>query len=140
MPKQPTHRVKVDRSGLLKRIGAAISNLLESEGNLRMTSLIGDMRIATPIRTGYARSRWSFSDRSEFAAGYRVVNNSIFFGKREWVLTNDAPYIGRLNMGSSQQAPAYFIESVLLQHGFKIDKLPPVGVERLKGPPPGWKP
>jgi hypothetical protein len=59
----------------------------------------------TPVRTGYARSRWKYSFEEDSEGN--VVGN----------IDNDAPYIGRLNQGSSQQAPKFFIEQVLIAIG-----------------------
>ena len=50
--------------------------------------------------TGFAQSRW----------------HSVEVG-RVTVIINDSEYIQYLNQGSSQQAPAYFIESVALKYG-----------------------
>lgn len=59
---------------------------------------------ATPVDTGYARSRW---DTSLGVSQQGTLQVSI---------TNDAPYIEELNRGSSRQAPARFIEETLLFH------------------------
>lgn len=48
---------------------------------------------ATPVDTGVA------------AAGWRIQDNKI---------VNDVDYISDLNAGSSQQAPAYFVERIIL--------------------------
>ena len=49
---------------------------------------------ATPVRTGYARSRWT--------TRWRNGRGSI---------TNDTPYLIYLNAGSSEQAPSGFIQA-----------------------------
>jgi hypothetical protein len=62
-------------------------------------NLVENLKEATPVDTGYARSRW----RRE---GDKIIN--------------DADYIEALNGGSSAQAPMYFIEStVLSQEGVR---------------------
>ena len=63
---------------------------------------IEDLKRATPKDTGYAASRWSFSEEG---------------GK--FVIYNDAAYIGLLNNGRSIQAPAGFVEQILLDNGFE---------------------
>ena len=67
-----------------KRKGKAIRNLKE----------------ATPVDTGYARSRWK-------------ANNTVY----GFEIENDADYISDLNEGSSRQAPAFFIEQELSSIG-----------------------
>jgi len=58
-----------------------------------LNTAVERLKEATPVDTGFAESRWSHD------------------GKH---ITNDAEYIDRLNSGSSEQAPAYFIEETLL--------------------------
>ena len=55
-------------------------------------SLLGELRAATPIETGRAREGWRRD-----ATGIR----------------NDVPYVGRLNAGSSRQAPGGFVEAAI---------------------------
>lgn len=57
----------------------------------------------TPVRTGYAKSRWTV-DVSKDAEGF--VQGEI---------TNDAPYIIFLEMGSSDQAPNGMIQISLAE-------------------------
>lgn len=56
--------------------------------------LIRDLKAATPVDTG------------EAAAGWRQAGNKI---------VNDVDHISDLNMGTSRQAPAYFVEKVILE-------------------------
>ena len=56
---------------------------------------MSELKNATPVDTGRARDGWKVSGDS---------------------IENDVPYIEHLNEGSSQQAPAYFIEATLLKH------------------------
>ena len=55
-------------------------------------SLLGELRAATPVETGRAREGWRRD-----ATGIR----------------NDVPYVGRLNAGSSRQAPGGFVEAAI---------------------------
>lgn len=57
----------------------------------------------TPIDTGLARASWK-------------INES----KDNYNLENTTEYIQYLNQGSSQQAPAYFIESTAIKYGVPI--------------------
>lgn len=63
-------------------------------------SLETELVLATPIDTGFARKSWSMTET-----------------KKGFDVTNSATYIEYLNEGSSQQAPARFIESVALKYG-----------------------
>ena len=57
---------------------------------------------ATPKDTGKASAGWHIDDKG------RIVNN--------------VPYIERLNAGSSQQAPAHFVEKTLMAiTGLKVE-------------------
>lgn len=80
---------------------------------------------ATPVRTGQARSGY-FTTNGEADSsslpygpftqdGYQTINRMrvALIGARPGVpmhVTNNLPYIGRLNTGYSTQAPAQFIE------------------------------
>ncbi|MEQ8252198.1 MAG: hypothetical protein RIB41_13240 [Oceanibaculum nanhaiense] len=55
-------------------------------------SLLDALRAATPVESGRAREGWHMTE-----AGIR----------------NDVPYVGRLNAGSSRQAPAGFVEAAI---------------------------
>ena len=72
---------------------------IELQKKLFMESLVNKLKSATPVDTGKARDGWH-------SEGNTIVN--------------DVEYIDYLNEGSSQQAPAYFIEqTVLAQPGVK---------------------
>lgn len=80
----------------------------------------------TPVDTGHARANWIPSvgspntqeapgtDNSLAQAGiakvmaYKVGQGSLY-------IANVVPYIGRLNTGSSQRAPALFVESCVMR-------------------------
>lgn len=55
-------------------------------------SLLGELRAATPVETGQARGGWRLTETG---------------------LRNEVPYVGRLNAGSSRQAPAGFVEAAI---------------------------
>lgn len=55
-------------------------------------SLLDALRAATPVETGRAREGWHMTETG---------------------LRNDVPYVGRLNAGSSRQAPAGFVEAAI---------------------------
>ncbi|RKQ70205.1 hypothetical protein [Oceanibaculum indicum] len=56
------------------------------------TSLLQELRAATPVETGRARDGWHLTEAD---------------------LRNEVPYVGRLNAGSSRQAPAGFVEAAI---------------------------
>lgn len=77
----------------------------------------------TPVDTGFARGNWvptvgapSMLPVSRLdPTGAGAVARIKIFGQRYTLgttvfITNNAPYIGRLNAGSSRQAPAGFVE------------------------------
>jgi len=59
----------------------------------KLLSIIAALKAETPVDTGNARDNW-------------------FLEKN--VIVNNVEYIQQLNEGTSQQAPAYFIEKTLL--------------------------
>lgn len=65
--------------------------IAETRDNLA-ANLLQELRAATPVETGRARDGWRRD-----ATGIR----------------NDVPYVGRLNAGSSRQAPAGFVEAAI---------------------------
>jgi len=79
---------------------------------------------ATPIDTGYARSRWVYNKEDLLKISFSFKNRFfISFTDITYTFTNDAPYIQYLNQGSSKQAPAFFIEKTLLSQGYIPKKL-----------------
>ena len=112
------------RQSLMKRLAAEISRRASAEADARIGPMFEDLVASTPIDTGYARSRWTLdtqlaSPGLSYAIGYSPYPFNI--GVKSFRITNDADYIVYLNRGWSQQAPAYFIERVILNHGFTIN-------------------
>lgn len=82
--------MKVRLTGnLQKELAAAVA----TKKTAKLKELVVALKANTPVDTGYAQSEW------------KVEGDSI---------VNEADYIDELNSGSSQQAPAYFIETTLL--------------------------
>jgi len=79
---------------VLKDIQKKKIEIIASQKEAVINDLVKDLRAATPVDTGNARDGWKVSDSA---------------------IENDVPYIDHLNEGSSQQAPAYFIETTLLK-------------------------
>lgn len=125
------------------RIARRADQIAAGVGRLkRKTVLAADREVvfATPVDTGRARSNWIVSigtpDRSvrapfsagvglgigENANGAAAFNDALAklnplrpIGAEVSVyIQNNVPYIGRLNAGSSQQAPAGFVQTGIL--------------------------
>ena len=89
----------------------------------------------TPIDTGFARANWIPSigvdnqnlagtkaqadagtlDRAPQQNGLAEVATSYTLGQGRVYVSNNVPYITRLNDGSSQQAPAGFVQDAILR-------------------------
>jgi hypothetical protein len=101
----PNLKVVVNFDAELERIKKE-SFRIKEESIVERTNFATDMLArVTPVKSGYARSRWK-------ATFEKDIN-----GETIGLIDNDAPYIGRLNAGSSKQAPAFFIEQVLIAIG-----------------------
>lgn len=86
------------------------------------------LKANTPIDTGRAKNSWSLTaNKNEFndakTGSPRAVSlPPVSSSKTESLyLTNGTPYIENLNEGSSKQAPARFIEGVILSSNYNID-------------------
>lgn len=123
-----------------KRMKAHGANVVKNANIIkRKAALAVDATVvlATPVDTGRARSNWQVSlnvpitdDRDAFAPGKagstggtnaqaalnqgKGVIDSAQPGSGIYI-TNNLPYIGRLNDGSSAQAPAGFVQDAVLQ-------------------------
>lgn len=114
-------KLKVDGSGMFNKISRALTKLVDVDGQIAVERLKDAIVLNTPIRTGYARSRWTLAPTTEYKMQYTVSYSGVFFREAKFTISNDAPYIARLNQGSSRQAPAFFIESTIMSQGFKIN-------------------
>lgn len=90
-----------------------------------------NLKETTPVDTGWARSNWVPSVGAAFTgtigspsavtssggegaiAGYRLGQGSVF-------ISNNVPYIGRLNEGYSSQAPAGFVQRAV-EKAIRVD-------------------
>jgi hypothetical protein len=92
-------RVTYDKSFLKKELEKEIA------GNLKPLSeeIISDLKQATPKDTGAAANSWLVSNLDKEKLSFEI--------------NNDKDYIKYLNAGSSQQAPANFIERTVLEYG-----------------------
>jgi hypothetical protein len=115
-------KLKVDGGGLLGKVARAIKSVVDPRGEQAARELMSALVANTPIDTGYARSRWVFNSDGPYQLKYGVSKDNPLFGEFSYTISNDASYIQYLNLGSSKQAPAYFIEATILAYGYKIDK------------------
>ncbi len=83
--------------------------------------------LETPVDTGRARANWQVGlaapirDDTEAVdpSGINTIakNRAIILARRnrvDIIISNNLPYIGQLNQGSSAQAPAGFVEKAVL--------------------------
>ena len=104
--------------------------VLTAKSLARDVYVTAELRKDTPVDTGWARANWIPQVDSPFtgvdgtrtrgaistsaqaagtaqAAAFNIKKDTVIF------ITNNVPYIKKLNAGSSQQAPALFIESAV---------------------------
>lgn len=112
---------------LARRLDRAAERL--EDGSIEILRAIGaevgeQLVAATPVDTGYARANWRPSINvpavvpisaldptgAQTAARIKTVSRLARIGDEVWI-ANNAPYIGKLNQGSSPQAPAGFVQS-----------------------------
>lgn len=77
--------------GIAETDAALEAEIAETRDRLA-ASLLGELRAATPVETGRARDGWHLTEAA---------------------IRNEVPYVGRLNAGSSRQAPAGFVEAAI---------------------------
>ncbi len=135
-----------------KDIAARLRKHVEQVFKALTLEIDRELRISTPVDTGFARANWVPSvgaphvgeaetvrvgrtvGSSEHAAGVADVLKFKLDDGSTWVC-NSAAYIQALNYGHSKQAPAMFIEAavdraiatVQTRFGVKIDVDRPVG-------------
>ena len=78
---------------------------IDADTRVRTFQALADVKAVTPVDTGRARNAWRADPKGENSRGLR-----------QYEVRNPQNYIGELNMGSSQQAPANFIETAFLRH------------------------
>jgi len=131
-----------DPATFSRRIATIAAGVEKNAGKLvRRVALEIDQALvlSTPVDTGRARANWLVSLDSPrrdavdaSSAGDALASGaSVIHGAKDGqkiYISNSLPYIGRLNAGSSAQAPAGFVEAAAL-HGVRIVK----GARLLKG-------
>ncbi|MFO7482451.1 hypothetical protein [Oceanibaculum nanhaiense] len=76
----------------IEETGTALEAEIAETRDRLAASLLAELRAATPVETGRAREGWHLTETG---------------------IRNDVPYVGRLNAGSSRQAPAGFVEAAI---------------------------
>lgn len=111
----------------LKQILVDLDKLPEEGAKKLVLDIHERVTRGTPVDTGWAANNWipSTGVPIEKTAGTPesldkgTVNRGVLqilkwtFRKGAAFITNNVPYIGRLNAGSSKQAPALFVESAV---------------------------
>lgn len=124
--------------GFSKRMKQVASELEENTDKLMrkvVITVVSAVALRTPVDTGRARANWrtnigaalpglvgSFPEGSDGSTGgtaaAQAINESIRvmqgYEKGDVYISNNLPYIGRLNAGWSQQAPVNFVESAIM--------------------------
>jgi len=130
---------------MLARGGQVVT---EADRTVRKVALAVDATVvlATPVDTGRARANWQvelggpasgevgragerFSSTTPIAQGAAAI--ALYKGgpNASIHITNNLPYIGRLNDGHSAQAPAGFVEQAVLRGADAVRN-----AQLLKGP------
>lgn len=124
-------------TGVFKRIKADLTDFTDREVirytlNLR-NRLIDDPPIGTPIDTGWASNNWWFSENGPADSSSESMGNvetaiarieqdtmtisGLKIRGQTLHITNNVPYIARLNNGWSQQTPSGFVDRAILTAG-----------------------
>lgn len=114
-------KIKIELSNTLERVlKEAVTGAYEKPFDDRVKDTLKELVDATPVDTGYARSRWKHYKQTSFFVNFSFKNISAFkLIDSQHVIDNDADYIQYLNAGSSKQAPSFFVEQILLNNGFQ---------------------
>jgi len=107
----------------MKKRGARIEKNVNRLAVRTMGAIIQTVTVATPVDTGRARGNWqaslgtgisTTSPRTDKSGAATIAQGISRIAARragqDIHLTNNLPYIGRLDEGHSAQAPAGFIE------------------------------
>jgi hypothetical protein len=105
-------------------IEVELEEFVNEEARILSFSLLSGLTRITPVDTGRARGNWfvglnapnrsideSRSAGSALSDGAATINKTESVVYPSIIISNNLPYIERLNDGHSQQAPAKFVES-----------------------------
>ena len=109
-------------------IVGALEDFIEAVVRKLVLDVNANLVATTPVDTGWARANWiprigtpredtagspDSISRGEQEQGVAEVATSYQIEMGPVYITNNVPYIGRLNQGSSQQAPAGFVQAAI---------------------------
>lgn len=118
-----------DLRGFAQRIQAIAREVEDGSNELTIqTALVIDqiLVLTTPVDTGRARANWLVgidrpivepTDREDPSGGQTIATNNEVIRSRNpeqgIYISNNLPYINRLNLGHSAQAPGGFIQAAV---------------------------
>lgn len=110
-----------------RRVSRELRNLIERDISRRTIGLTETLTEETPEDTGFAESNWVPSVGTQFS-GLAGSKEAVSFAEQQsgiaqmlnykliqgnFYITNNVEYVGRLNEGSSTQAPAGFVQAAI---------------------------
>lgn len=104
---------KIDWDAEMRRVEWEIENIVEDDLISKVEYATDTLRQVTPVDTGRARASW----KNNLASRGRIKIFGMGRKDPEVEITGNVPYMEKLNTGWSKQAPAYFIEEVLIRIG-----------------------
>ena len=97
---------------VLERTRKLIDAAVEAKHRELAQNILAELKRRTPVDTGAARAGWY--------VGTSSLEQDLVFASLEEIkaytatdISNRMPYVGRLNHGSSQKAPAGFVEDAV---------------------------
>lgn len=116
--------MKGDHWKQIDKIKVGIDKHVENVTKITALAVHGDVTLNTPVDTSRARSNWWTETGSPSAPVREADQGAASMAKVQAVtgqyeadqtiyISNDLPYIRRLNEGHSAQAPAGFVESAV---------------------------
>ena len=107
-------------------ISLELGQIVNVEARKVALAIHSGVTLETPVDTGRARANWQASVNSPISteiestsvSGSLSTAASVISGETQnpfpvFFVVNNLPYIGKLNDGSSKQAPKKFVESVI---------------------------
>lgn len=110
--------------GQSRKIGLAAMKFTDKQIRKATITAARELGATTPVDTGLARGNWQVTKGApaQDVVGLRSLGSMLASAAAKLAgpikgslvyITNNLPYIGRLNAGSSTQAPSGFIEAAL---------------------------
>lgn len=111
-----------------RQIVVQLENFTALQVKKLVSNITANLLRATPVDTGWARANWvpkigsrnkgtvgspSSVSPEDQTAGLLSVQTTYTLEKGKVFISNNVPYISKLNAGSSQQAPDMFIENAV---------------------------